>query len=452
MFGKTNIYFGTYGTGQKPTFWGTGATINSLVTLTTCTNIRFDGWNVSDTTISFTDRTIQAKIKIVFTLQTSTTGTLIKNITMDRIGYGVYITSSSRGQTIDSCDIGNLRMIRNTPKTINADDDYGGVPIQISSRNNIVTNNYFHDCWSQSFDYGFDGGGIEFFEEGDTISGNRIMYNTFYDNNGTLEHGSNSDGIARFPIQNNTFAYNKVINCSSLIYYNNNGQYRTKLRNLMVYNNVIVQTTASRTGTTRMIGMAIADTTYNIATLKNNIFRISNGAAVARSTVFAGTQLIHTNNVYQLTNGSVTNYALTPTEISTLAVIWINTMSANPINWDYRLTPSSPAISRGINVGIQRDFANIIVSNPPEAGIYEYIPPISKITENTIIETLVYNSTQSSLYINSNIHGIIRIVNTLGRISLTYPYKNGDNWVNVKSLPPGIYFATTYTRSIGFIK
>jgi hypothetical protein len=68
---KSNIYFGVYGTGADPLFWGTGSTIGVLVTLRGCTNVTFYGWNISDTTISFTDRTVQAKIQYVFLLYNS---------------------------------------------------------------------------------------------------------------------------------------------------------------------------------------------------------------------------------------------------------------------------------------------------------------------------------------------------------------------------------------------
>jgi hypothetical protein len=138
---KTGIAFGSYGVGSSPLFWGTGSAISSLVTLRNCNNVSFNNWNISDTTISFTDRTVQVKIGVVFTLESNTNNTTIRNCRMDRMGYGVYITETSQFNTIVGCDIGNLRMIRNTPQPVNPDDDFGGVPVQLSSRNNVVSNN-----------------------------------------------------------------------------------------------------------------------------------------------------------------------------------------------------------------------------------------------------------------------------------------------------------------------
>jgi hypothetical protein len=114
------------------------------------------------------------------------------------------------------------------------------VPVQISSSNNSILNNYFHDCYAVSYDYGYDGGGVEFFEEGVPIENNIIAYNTMYDCNGCFEFGSSSDGVANNLISNNQIYYNKIINSSSLFYINNNGQYKTDVRNLQFYNNVIL--------------------------------------------------------------------------------------------------------------------------------------------------------------------------------------------------------------------
>ena len=399
---RSNIYFGTYGTGADPLFWGNGSTISQLFTLRGCTNITFYGWNISDTTISNTDRLVQAKIQTVFKIESSSTGIVIRKCRMDRIGYGAYITSSSRGQTMDSNDIGNLRMIRNTPTSVNNDDDYGGVPVQISSRNNIFTNNYLHDCWSQSYDYGNDGGGVEFFEEGDTIKGNRIMYNTFYDCNGTFEFGSSPNGVAGNPQVDNIIAYNKIINSSSLFYINNLGQYKTEVRNLQFYNNIIVQTVTSRNGTLRMMNMADTNSTSGIVVLKNNIFQISNGASVARVDRFNGVQLVHTNNIFKLSNGGVLNFTLGATERSTTANIWVDTTDANPLNWNYNLLPSaSYAIDNGVDVGLTRDFGGNIVGSTPSIGIYQYTTSASPLRATSTYSAILCNGGNSTVTVSA---------------------------------------------------
>ena len=489
---KSNIYFGVYGTGADPLFWGTNSTVSVLIRLNSCSNLTFYGWNISDTTISFTDRTVQAKIQNVFALYSSSTGIVIRKCNMDRIGYGAYFPPFCDKNTMDSCSIGNLRMIRNTPTSVNPDDDYGGVPIQLSSKNNTVTNNYFHDCYAVSYDYGYDGGGVEFFEEGSVIENNIIAYNTFYDCNGTFEFGSNNDGVANNLIQNNKIYYNKIINSSSLTYINNNGQYRTKVSNLQFYNNVIIQNVASRTGGTRMISMATTDTSTGIVVLKNNIFQISNGASVARSGQWTGSNLTHTNNIYKLSNGSVTNFTLDPTEISTSGIIWSNTTNTNPLNWDYTLTSTSPAINSGVNVGLTRDFIGNPIYQTPDIGIYEKystvsitpctftyepwsscngsyqtrryvlsprgcvgVPPIDSIQRtctNSIISSFYYNSNKNQIYIKSTIPGNMVITNILGSVVRNISYISNGTSINVNSLPRGVYYASTYGKSITFYK
>jgi hypothetical protein len=489
---KSNVYFGVYGVGANPLFWGTGTTIGSLVILRGCTNVRFYGWNISDTTISNTDRTIQAKIQIAFTIESNSSGVVIRKCTMDRIGYGVYITATSKGQTIDSCDIGNLRMIRNTPVTINPDDDYGGVPVQISSRNNTFTNNYLHDCYSVSYDYGYDGGGVEFFEEGDTVMNNIIMYNTFYDCNGTFEFGSNADGIANNSQMNNVIAYNKIINSSSLWYINNNGQYKTKVSNLQFYNNVIIQTVASRTGETKLGSMAINDASIGIVVMKNNIFQVSNGAAIVRSGQWTGANLTHTNNIYKLSGGSVVNFTLDVTERGSTGNTWIDTTNINPLYWNYNLLSTSYAINNGVNVELTKDFAGNLIGSTPSIGIYQYngtipiscsfkysawsscingsqsrsytfnptgcvgIPNSDSLfracTSPIVITRFNYSSSSRRINITCNVAGVMIVSNISGSIVRNYSYVANGATISVSGLPRGTYYASTYGQNITFIR
>jgi hypothetical protein len=170
--------------------------------------------------------------------------------------------------------------------------------------------------------------------------------------------------------------------------------------------------------------------------------------------VFTGTQLIHTNNIYQLTNGSVVNYTLTSTEISTQSIIWVNTSSTNPLDWDYHLTSTSPAINKGVGIGITRDFGNVIVSNPPDIGIYEYTLTLTTSPRMSVnyVKNFIYNNHTNSLYVNSISNGMILISNVNGQLNFKYSYKSGGDWVNVGLIPSGLYFAVTYGKSITFLK
>jgi hypothetical protein len=174
-----------------------------------------------------------------------------------------------------------------------------------------------------------------------------------------------------------------VINSSSLVYINNNPNagYNTRVKNLQIYNNIIVQTVASRTGGLTMISMYTSDATAGIIDMKNTIFQTSNGANVCRSGQWTGGQLVHTNNIYKLSNGGATNFTLDGTEIANLNPIWVSTTDENPLNWDYNLLSTSQAINAGVNLGLTRDFIGNSVGNIPDIGVLEFITtqPTNKI-------------------------------------------------------------------------
>lgn len=367
------IVFGAYGTGAAPHIWGNGSTLAQLFYLNNRSYIVFDGLNISDTTISVSDRTIAAKIQRAFYLDGSTNNVVIKNCRMDRVGVGVYMVGPNN-QMIGN-DIGNMRMVRNTPVNVHPDDDYGANPVVISSAGNIISQNYFHDCWAVSYDYAYDGGAIEFFGNG--ASNNTVTYNTFYDCNGIVESGSGNAGT----IQNNLFAYNKMINNSSLFFISNNGSFIVDVRNMQFYNNVIVETVVGRLNESNMCSFRVNTSTANVVTMRNNIFYLTNGIDVFRANQFNAGQLVASNNIYILGAGSALNKTAAAGELVTnipASDVWMAT-SGNPITWDFRPKALSPAIEFGTSIsGFNMDFCGNAIVNKPEAGLCEYgvtVPP-----------------------------------------------------------------------------
>lgn len=372
---KTGPYtFSAYGTGNKPKFICTGNTVSQLFDIQGSSYLIFDNFEIIDPTLSPTDRSQLAKIQVAFRAQLGSSNITIQNCDISLVGIAAVFTSTTSTNTFKGCNVNNLRMIVND---VSPDNDYGANAINLQSSNNIITNNTFSGCWAESYDYTYDGGGIEFFEEGVTIENNIIAYNTFYDNNGSFEFGSSNDGIANNPIRNNIIAYNKFVNCSSLFYINNNGQFKTSVSNLQLYNNIILQTTASRTGNKWIMNMATTELTSNIVTLKNNIFFLSNtGNQVIRSGSLSSTNLVHSNNVYTLQSGSVINFTTGSTDFVSSGsnpTYWTDISNANPISWSYNPVLGSILINNGTNVNQTLDFAGNPVSTPPEIGILEYI-------------------------------------------------------------------------------
>lgn len=362
------ITFGAYGTGADPHFWGTGSSITWLFYLNNRSYITFYGLNITDTTISETDRTIQSKIERAFYIDGSS-NIVIRKIKMDRVGVGAYMTGPNN--TMDSCDIGNMRMVRNTPTSVNPDDDYGANPVVISSAGNRITYNYFHDCWATSFDYGLDGGAVEFF--GDGASDNFIGYNRFYDCNGVAENGSSSGGT----IANNVFAYNLMINNASTTYIHNSGNWGVNVTNFQFLNNVIVESGPWRdvSSSPALFKFKSTPTVPGTLILKNNIIWLYGTVDVGRSGQLNTVAVTHEDNIYRLGSGSVLDFTMNPSELVTSSPIWMST-TGEALNWDYRPATNSPAVDFGQTVGLSVDFVgnSVPAANNPDAGIIEAVP------------------------------------------------------------------------------
>lgn len=370
------IVFGAYGTGAAPLIWGNGGTIPQLFYTNNRAYLVFENLNITDTTISPTDRTIIAKIQRVFYLDGTSNNITIKNCTMDRVGVGAYIVGPNNNFILN--DIGNMRMIRNTPVNVHPDDDYGANPVVISSSGNTIHKNYFHDCWAVSYDYGYDGGAIEFYGNG--ASNNKVTYNTFYDCNGVVESGSGNAGV----IENNVFAYNKMVNNSSLFFISNSGSFVVDVRNMQFYNNVIIETVVSRLNESYMCSFRVSTTTQGVVVMRNNVFYLTNGIDVFRANQFTGSQLVASNNIYVLGAGSQLNRTASPGELATnttslpASSLWVSAVGS-PLDWDYRPKIGSALIEFGTQIsGYTQDFCGNAIVNKPEAGLCEYgvtVPP-----------------------------------------------------------------------------
>lgn len=356
------ITFGAYGTGANPIFWGTGATIDHLFYMNNRSYLIFENLQFIDTTISATDRSIPSKIQRVFYVDGTSNNVICRGLVMDRVGIGAYWVGPYN--TMEGCDIGNLRMVRNTPVSVNPDDDYGANPLVISSANNKIISNHFHDCWADSYDYNYDGGAVEFFGPG--THNNFVAYNLMHDNNGIAEFGSSSGGTST----NNVFAYNLLINNGSIFYINNSSTWFISVSQLQWYNNIVVETVMQRLNEPYMAAMALPSSNSGIVTFANNIFWLTTGVDLAQANRFNGVQLLKFNNIYRLGPGSLLNYPAGSTDITTSSSIW-NSQSGYPTTWDFRLANLSPGRKYGINVGQTRDYFGNPVSNTPNCGISE---------------------------------------------------------------------------------
>jgi parallel beta-helix repeat protein len=353
------IVYTNYGTGNLPEF---NNSITNIIYIYNKQYIVINGIKIIDNSISPTDHTVQAKISYAISLENSPNCT-VSNCDISLVGVGIAVLAGSDNTTITGNYMHNMRMVRNTPTSVNPDDDYGANPMVIGSSNNIISNNRFEECWALSYDYGYDGGAVELF--GGTMNNNRIMNNTAINCNGFMEIGSSSNGIA----QNNIVAYNKIINCGIIGVYQNGATFSVTVNNLQYYNNTVVETVKQYSQPGVMFWMA-GTGSAGMVVVKNNIFWLSSGNNFASSKFNSG-QMVHSNNIFRMASGSL-GITLNSSELlSTNASLFTN-VSGAPADWNYSLNSSSAAINFGTNVGLSKDFAGNAISGNPDAGMLEY--------------------------------------------------------------------------------
>lgn len=84
------------------------------------------------------------------------------------------------------------------------------------------------------------------------------------------------------------------------------------------------------------------------------------------------------------------------------------------------------------------------------------VPPLDSIqrscTNSIVIRSFRYSNDRRSIRIDCNYPGTMVISNVLGNITRTVSYQANGQWINVSGLPTGTYFASTYGRSITFLR
>ncbi len=322
-----------------------------------------DGFKLSDVKMNETDHSATARFAYGISLNNSPNCT-IKNCDISLVGAGIEIYGSSNNCHVTNNYMHNLRMIVNT---VGGDDDYGANPLIISSSNNAIMHNRFEECWALSYDYGYDGGAIEFY--GKAINNNTIMYNTAINCNGFLEIGSGSGGS----VSNNIVAYNKIINCGVIGTLHTTSNFGVAISNLQYYNNNVIETKQQFTIPGFLFDV-VGNPQSGMLVVKNNIFWTSNNTTIYE-TAFSGVTN-HSNNLYRMTNGSI-GIALGSNEIKTTTANIFSSTSGDPADWNFALPPGGMAINFGIDVGYKTDFVSNPIIDNPDAGIMEFLYPAS---------------------------------------------------------------------------
>lgn len=355
------IVYTNYGVGMMPVF---NNAFSNIINFNSVKYVVLNGIKITDYTMSPTDRSIAANVKYAININNSTYCT-ISNMDISLVGVGIAVGNGSNYNRITQNNISNLRMVRNTPTTVNSNDDYGANPMVIQSSYNTIDYNYFKDCWALSYDYGYDGGAVELY--GTNISHNRIFYNTAIDCNGFIEVGSATNGTA----DGNIVAYNKVINCGSAGTFQTSGTFAVKISSFQYYNNNFIETVKQFAKPSNLFYSSLRTPPAGMLILRNNIFWLASGVN-AYPTYLNNASTIHSNNIYRMSYG-VVGLTLNSTELYSKTLNLFSSMSGSPLAWNYNLMSGTPAINFGVNtnVGITKDFNSKGIVGNPDAGMLE---------------------------------------------------------------------------------
>jgi len=227
---------------------------------------------------------------------------------------------------------------------------------------------------------------------------------------------------------------------------------------------------------------------------KNNIFYSTNGVQM----VYDRNRLKRSNNIY-IPIGSM-RYStslggnLNSGERLITTKVFSDTSATYPENWDLHLVDTSYGIGHGLPTpGFTEDFEGLPITNNYSIGLYQKLitipilncsfsygnwstcngsyqtrtyttspngctgtPPIDSIQRTCVspitISSFYYSSSNKRIYIKCNVAGTMVITNINGSIYRTANYTANGYFINVTSLPSGTYFASTYGRSITFIR
>jgi hypothetical protein len=266
---------------------------------------------------------------------------IIHNNEITAAGTGVMV--SGQYNLITENYVHDLKMVVNTP---GGDNDYGAVCFWLYAGNNEISYNRGINCIAPSYDYGYDGGFVEVFNQGDNTY---VHHNWAENTNGFFELGG--DGSA----QNVTVAYNVMVNTAGAVCIHTD---TIGVANFKFDNNTFVATGGS--------GDRVFECTNDLSMLRvrNNIFY--SNLQIANNGNFT-----HTNNLYHMVNminGPGVGFALGSGEKIG------NPLFINVGAKAFHLQAGSPAIDAGLSLGYSQDFDDqtVPIGVAPDMGAYEY--------------------------------------------------------------------------------
>lgn len=329
------ITYTSYGTGERPIITNPGDPEH----LTSAIKIYGSMIVVEDFLVQDTS---DAGIKIL----TESSFDIIRNVEATNVGIGISVYGQHN--LITQNYIHDVHMVKNTP---GGTDDYGANGVLLANSYNEVSFNRFDHCIAPSYDFGVDGGAVEFF---DTADGNYIHNNW----------ASNSDGFLEVSLgstKNTIVAYNVSLNNRRFSVMHLTSTLPNNVVNFRIENNTIIEAPSTKTNWAVFYFKGGSD--LSTILLRNNILSIDGFDTVSNVTGFA-----HSHNLYNLLGRTKLGFLLEGTEKIADPLF----IDAGTQNFD--LQPSSPAIDAGFDLRYSFDFRNypIPVGTSPDLGAFEH--------------------------------------------------------------------------------
>jgi hypothetical protein len=283
---------------------------------------------------------------------------VIRNVEITDAGGGVGI--DGQHNLVTRCYIHDLHMIVNTP---GGNDDYGAVGVWLFNSNNEVSYNRFENCKAPSYDYGEDGGAVEWWCQGKTIKGGYVHHNYSTGNNGFFEVGSNKGMVMDAVV-----AYNVSHNDDWLGLFGTSGSFATRLKGFRIENNTVIQDAPSSAWSCCALVFDGYTSPYAVM-VRNNIFYLQNW----NLSYNGGFGRAH--NIYAMKGKAHLGIRLGAGDMI------VDPQFVDRENGDYRLRPNSPAIDAGLGLGHRRDHNGQVVpfGRAVDIGAFEYAgnaPPV----------------------------------------------------------------------------
>ena len=343
------IVISSYGDGALPSFSNSCQDeVNGNVFQVSGSFLVFDGLSFLKcaSSISKNDKSI-LEIGAIFT-QTGAHNITIKNCEFTDCPIGVNITgqhSLVTGNTFKDCN----RFLSNP--------DWGPIGIVIGNAYNEISYNSCSNYVNIGGNYGADGGFIELDDRffGAKVHDIKIHHNKSVGNMGFLEVEKKVEGEHIDVYYNLSDDYQQFI-----FYWGGN--------NSKIENNTVIRTKQSLNGAVNTV-FTMRNGNF---TLRNNIFVVANGIQVLATAPYDEgnySHVIHENNLYFCTDGSTDDPCGKPLGAGELV--------ANPCFVDitagnFHLSPESPAINSGKNLGYSLDLDNVLLKKHTNPGMGAY--------------------------------------------------------------------------------